>query len=70
MADENLPRSVPDAGKESPAEPSSLSSAAYVPPSRKNSKRRRNMFIAIVVAVVLVGGFFLWRYFNSLRINR
>ncbi len=65
MVDENPSRSVPDAGKESPTEPSSLSSAAYAPPSRKNSKRRRNMFIAIVVAVVLVGGFFLWRYFNA-----
>jgi membrane fusion protein (multidrug efflux system) len=65
MADENPPRSVDDAGSESPAAPSSLNSAVYAPPSRKNSKRRRNTFIAIVIAVVLVGSFFLWRYFNA-----
>jgi len=65
MADEISPRSVDDAGSESPAAPSPLNSAVYAPPSRKNSKRRRNTFIAIVIAVVLVGSFFLWRYFNA-----
>ena len=42
-----------------------MKSGAYAPPSRKNSKHRRNGAIAIIVLIVLVGGFFLWRYFNS-----
>ena len=32
MADENPPRSVPDAGKESPIEPSPSKTGAYAPP--------------------------------------
>ena len=65
MADESSPRSVPDADKEAPIGASPLRTGAYSPPSRKTSKGRRNFVIAVVVAVVLVGGFFLWRYFNS-----
>jgi membrane fusion protein (multidrug efflux system) len=65
MADESSPRSVPDADKEAPIGTSPLRTGAYTPPSRKAPKRRRNIVIAVVVAVVLVGGFFLWRYFNS-----
>jgi membrane fusion protein (multidrug efflux system) len=64
MADENPPRSVPDAGKESPIEPSPLRNTA-APAPRRSPKRRRNIVILIVVLVVLVGGLFLWRYFSS-----
>jgi membrane fusion protein (multidrug efflux system) len=65
MADENSPRSVSDASKESPIEPSPLKGAAYAPPARKSPKRRRNIVIVIAVVVVVVGGLFLWRYFSS-----
>jgi len=65
MADENPPRTVPAAGKESSVGPSSSSDDGYVPPPRRDSKRRRNIIIAIVVAVAVVGGVFLWRYFSS-----
>lgn len=65
MADESSSRSGPDADKKSPTAPSPLKTGAYAAPSRKNSKRRRNGVIAIIVLIVLVGGFFLWRYFNS-----
>jgi membrane fusion protein (multidrug efflux system) len=63
MADENPPRSVPDAGKESPIEPSPLTDRAYTP--ARSPKRRRNVVILIVVLVVLVAGVFLWRYLSS-----
>src|SRR6202047_3902009 len=65
MADENPPRSVSDAGKESPPEPSPLTDRGYTPPARRNPKLRRNIVILIVVLVVLVGGVFLWRYLSS-----
>ncbi len=65
MADENPPRSVPDAGKESTADPSPLTDRGYRPPARRNAKTRRNIVILIVVLVVLVGGVFLWRYLSS-----
>ena len=65
MADESSSRSGPDADKQSPSAPSPLKTGAYAAPSHKNSKRRRNGAIAIIVLIVLVGGFFLWRYFNS-----
>src|SRR5258708_6420451 len=65
MADENLPRSVPDAGKESPIEPSPLTDRVYTPPASWTPKRRRNMVILIVVLVALVAGVFLWRYLSS-----
>jgi len=65
MADENLSRSVPDAGKESPIESSPLKSTGYAPRAGKGPKRRRNILIAIAVVVVLVGGLFLWRYLGS-----
>jgi membrane fusion protein (multidrug efflux system) len=64
MADENLRRSMPDAGKESPIEPSPLTDKMYAPPYR-SPKRRRNIVILIVVLVVLVGGLFLWRYLST-----
>jgi membrane fusion protein (multidrug efflux system) len=66
MADENRPRSGPDASKEeSPLDPSPLADRGYKPPARPNAKRRRNLIIVIVVLVVLVGGIFLWRYLSS-----
>jgi membrane fusion protein, multidrug efflux system len=65
MADENPPRSVPDADKEFPNAPSPLKTGVYAAPPRKKSKVRRNAAIAILLVVLLVGGLFLWRYFNS-----
>jgi membrane fusion protein, multidrug efflux system len=65
MADENPPRSVPDAGKESTTDPSPLTDRGYTLPARRNPKTRRNIVILIVVLVVLVGGLFLWRYLSS-----
>ncbi len=65
MADENPPRSAPDAGKESPIDPSPSTDRDYTPPARRNPKRRRNIVILIVVLVVIVGGVFLWRYLSS-----
>jgi membrane fusion protein, multidrug efflux system len=65
MADENPPRLVPDAGKESPVEQSPLTETVYAPPAYRRSRRRRNIVILMVVLVVLVGGLFLWRYFSS-----
>ena len=65
MADENLPPSVSDSGKESITDPSPLTDRGYMPPARRNPKPRRNIVILIVVLVVLVGGVFLWRYLSS-----
>ncbi len=65
MADENQPRSVPDAGEESSTDSSPLTSRSYTPPARQNSKRRRNIVILAVILVVVVGGVFLWRYLSS-----
>ncbi|MFZ0738817.1 MAG: HlyD family secretion protein [Candidatus Acidiferrales bacterium] len=65
MADENPPRSVPDAGKESPIEKSPLTDSVYATPAYRSPKRRRNILILIIVLVVLVGGLFLWRYLGS-----
>jgi membrane fusion protein, multidrug efflux system len=65
MADENSPRSAPDAGKESNTDPSPLTDRRYTPPPRRIPKLRRNIVILIVVLVVLVGGVFLWRYLSS-----
>jgi membrane fusion protein, multidrug efflux system len=65
MADENPPRAVNEAEKESPADASPLAARGYTPPARHNAKTRRNIVILIVVLVVLVGGVFLWRYLSS-----
>jgi membrane fusion protein (multidrug efflux system) len=65
MADENPPRSVNAADKESPTDPSPLGERSYTPPARRNAKSRRNIVILIVVLVALVGGVFLWRYLSS-----
>jgi len=65
MADENPPHSAPDAGKESPIEPSPVTDRKYTPPASRSRKRRRNMVILLVVLVVLVAGVFLWRYLGT-----
>jgi membrane fusion protein (multidrug efflux system) len=65
MADENPPRSVNEADKESPSDASSLADRSYKAPVHRNAKTRRNIVILIVVLVVLVGGVFLWRYLSS-----
>jgi membrane fusion protein, multidrug efflux system len=65
MADENAPRSVPDAGKESTIEPSLLTNTVYSPPAYRSPKRRRYIVIAIAALVLIVGGAFLWRYLSS-----
>jgi membrane fusion protein, multidrug efflux system len=65
MADENPPPAAPEAGKESPIEPSPLTDRVYTPPASRSPKRRRNMVILIGVLVVLVVGVFLWRYLSS-----
>ncbi len=65
MADENPARSVPPAGEGSPIEPSPVTDTVYTAPSYRSPKRRRTFVILIAIVVLLVGGFFLWRYFNS-----
>ncbi len=70
MAEENPPRSVPEAGKESAADSSSvegspLADREYRPPVRRNPNRRRNIVILIAVVVILVAGIFLWRWLSS-----
>ncbi len=65
MAEENLPRSVPETGEESSVDPSPLADRDRTPPGRRTSKRRRNIVILVVIVVVLVAGVFLWRYLSS-----
>ncbi len=65
MADENPARPVAPSAKESPIEPASVTDTVYATPSYGGPKRRRTFVILIAVAVLLVGGFFLWRYFDS-----
>jgi membrane fusion protein, multidrug efflux system len=65
MAEENPPRSAPEAGKDSPVDPSPLEPRAYTPPARRSSKRRKNLAILALIVVVIVGGIFLWRYLGS-----
>src|SRR5271154_5548822 len=65
MAEENPPRSGPEAGKDSPADPSPLEHSTYIPPVRRSSKRRRNLAILGLIIVVIVGSVFLWRYLGS-----
>ncbi len=65
MADENLPRSVPETAKELSGDPSPLAERDRTPPVRRTSKRRRNIVILVVIVVALVAGVFLWRYLSS-----
>jgi len=65
MAEESLPRSVTETGKESSVDRSPLADRDRTPPVRRASKSRRNVVILAVVLVVVVGGVFLWRYLSS-----
>ena len=65
MAEESLPRSVPQSGAEPSSDPSQLADRAYTPPARRASKNRRNVAILIVVVLLIVAGIFLWRYLSS-----
>ena len=63
MAEENLPRSQPEADKESPVD--SMIDRSSAPPGRRSRKRRRNVAILAAIVLVLVIGIFLWRYLSS-----
>jgi membrane fusion protein, multidrug efflux system len=65
MAEENPPRSVPEADKETPIDPSPLKDTVYTTPSYRKRKKSKAFVIAAVILVVLVGGLFLWRYLSS-----
>jgi membrane fusion protein (multidrug efflux system) len=65
MADENPVPSAPDAGKESPAEPTRPADTVYARPHYGKSKRRRNILILAIGLVAVVGGLLLWRYLSS-----
>jgi membrane fusion protein (multidrug efflux system) len=65
MADENPAHPVPPAGKESPVEPARETDTVYTAPSYGGAKRKRTFFMLVAVLALLIGGFFLWRYFNS-----
>jgi membrane fusion protein (multidrug efflux system) len=65
MAEENLPRSVLETGKESSVDPSPLMDRDHTTPVRRPAKRRRNIVILGLIVVVVIGGVFLWRYLSS-----
>ncbi len=65
MAEENPPRSVPEAEKETPIDSSPLKDTVYSPPSYRNPKKRKTFLIVAIVIVVLVASVFLWRYLSS-----
>ena len=68
MAEENPPRSVPAAGKESiDRAVAGDRHAVMPPPSRGHAVQdaARNIVILIAVVVLIVGGVFLWRYLSS-----
>src|SRR6266404_3587886 len=65
MAEENPPRPVPEADKQSPVDATPLSDKPYTPPVRRSRKRRRTVVILATIVVVLVAGLFLWRYLSS-----
>jgi membrane fusion protein (multidrug efflux system) len=65
MAEESLPRSVPQSAAEPSSDPSQLADRAYTPPARRASRNRRNVAILIVVVLLIVGGILLWRYLSS-----
>jgi len=65
MAEENPPRSAPEAAKESPLDSSPLKDTVYSPPSYRNPKKRKTFLILAIVVVVLVSSIFLWRFFSS-----
>jgi membrane fusion protein, multidrug efflux system len=65
MAEENLPRPVPEADKQSQVDSTPATEGNYTPPARRSRKRRRNVVILAAIVLVLVVGVFLWRYLSS-----
>ena len=69
MADENPPRSAPEAGKDSPIDPSLQHASMHEDRNRAaaypESQAPQKPLILIVILVLLVGGIFLWRYLSS-----
>lgn len=65
MAEENPPRSVPEADKESAIDSSPLKDTVYSPPSYRNPKKRKTFLIVAIVVVVLFASVLLWRYLSS-----
>src|SRR6202047_2694822 len=65
MAEENPPRPVPEADKQSQVDSTPVKDGNYPPPARQSRKRRRNVVILAAIVVVLVVGVFLWRYLSS-----
>jgi membrane fusion protein, multidrug efflux system len=66
MAEENLPRSVPQTA--APATAGAPPVGDDVAPRRSYTvpkKRNRTLIVAVVIALVLVAGFFLWRYLRT-----
>ena len=66
MAEENLPRSVPQTA--APATAGAPPVGDDVAPRRSYTvpkKRNRTLILAVVIALVLVAGFFLWRYLRT-----
>ena len=64
MADENLPHSGPETGKEPSADLPPPADRGRTLPVRRTSTRRRNIIILAVI-VVVIGGVFLWHYLGS-----
>jgi membrane fusion protein, multidrug efflux system len=65
MAEENPPRSVPEAEKEAPIDSSPLKDTVYSTPSYRAPKKRKRFLIVAIVVVVLIGSVLLWRYLSS-----
>jgi membrane fusion protein (multidrug efflux system) len=65
MAEESLPRSVPETDEESSVDPSPLADGDRTQPGGRTSKRRRNIVLLVLIALLLVAGLFLWRYLSS-----
>lgn len=65
MAEENPPRSVPEAEKEPPIDSSPLKDTVYSPPSYRAPKKRKRLMIVVIAVVVLVASVFMWRYLSS-----
>lgn len=65
MAEEHVPRPVPDTDIDSPIDASGLPDRAYKAPARPTANRRRSLVILIAAVVLVVLGVFLWRYLSS-----
>jgi len=66
MAEENLPRSVPQTAAQATAgAPPVVDDVAPRRPYTAPKKRNRTLILAVVIALVLVAGFFLWRYLST-----